>query len=85
MGKDAVLQCSFCGKAQDAVAKLISSPKERPGTYICDECVVVCNDILDDDVKKPLAVIQDSTWVVLPRWFWGVCVAAGLLLWWLIR
>ncbi|HVL38992.1 MAG TPA: ClpX C4-type zinc finger protein [Fimbriimonadaceae bacterium] len=35
--------CSFCGKKPDQVRKLIQGP---PGIQICDECVVVCNDIL---------------------------------------
>jgi len=43
------LRCSFCHKSQDAVAKLISSPNDYPRAYICDECVAVCNSILEDD------------------------------------
>jgi len=46
---DEVLRCSFCHKSQDAVAKLISSPSDYPRAYICDECVAVCNSILEDD------------------------------------
>jgi ATP-dependent Clp protease ATP-binding subunit ClpX len=48
-GTDEVLKCSFCHKSQDAVAKLISSPSDYPRAYICDECVAVCNSILEDD------------------------------------
>ena len=48
-GTDEVLRCSFCHKSQDAVAKLISSPSDYPRAYICDECVAVCNSILEDD------------------------------------
>jgi len=48
-GSDDVLRCSFCHKSQDAVAKLISSPSDYPRAYICDECVAVCNSILEDD------------------------------------
>jgi ATP-dependent Clp protease ATP-binding subunit ClpX len=48
-GSDEVLRCSFCHKSQDAVAKLISSPSDYPRAYICDECVAVCNSILEDD------------------------------------
>jgi ATP-dependent Clp protease ATP-binding subunit ClpX len=48
-GNDEVLRCSFCHKSQDAVAKLISSPSDYPRAYICDECVAVCNSILEDD------------------------------------
>ena len=46
---DDSLRCSFCHKSQDAVAKLISSPSDYPRAYICDECVAVCNSILEDD------------------------------------
>src|SRR5579875_3407110 len=48
-GSDDGLRCSFCHKSQDAVAKLISSPTDYPRAYICDECVAVCNTILEDD------------------------------------
>ena len=48
-GSDEILRCSFCHKSQDAVAKLISSPSDYPRAYICDECVAVCNSILEDD------------------------------------
>jgi ATP-dependent Clp protease ATP-binding subunit ClpX len=48
-GSDESLRCSFCHKSQDAVAKLISSPSDYPRAYICDECVGVCNSILEDD------------------------------------
>ncbi len=42
---DKQIKCSFCGKPQDAVRKLISGPT---GVYICDECVDICVDILDE-------------------------------------
>ena len=48
-GMEESLRCSFCHKSQDAVAKLISSPSDYPRAYICDECVAVCNTILEDD------------------------------------
>ncbi len=48
-GSDETLRCSFCHKSQDSVAKLISSPSDYPRAYICDECVAVCNSILEDD------------------------------------
>ena len=48
-GNEEMLRCSFCHKSQDAVAKLISSPSDYPRAYICDECVAVCNSILEDD------------------------------------
>jgi ATP-dependent Clp protease ATP-binding subunit ClpX len=46
---DETLKCSFCHKSQDAVGKLISSPSDYPRAYICDECVAVCNSILEED------------------------------------
>ena len=48
-GSEESLRCSFCHKSQDAVAKLISSPSDYPRAFICDECVAVCNSILEDD------------------------------------
>jgi ATP-dependent Clp protease ATP-binding subunit ClpX len=48
-GADESLRCSFCHKSQDAVGKLISSPSDYPRAYICDECIAVCNSILEDD------------------------------------
>ena len=43
---EAHLKCSFCGKAQDQVRKLIAGP----GVYICDECIDLCNEILDEEL-----------------------------------
>jgi ATP-dependent Clp protease ATP-binding subunit ClpX len=58
-GSDEPLRCSFCHKSQDAVGKLISSPSEFPRAYICDECVAVCNSILEDDrLESPQATIN---------------------------
>jgi ATP-dependent Clp protease ATP-binding subunit ClpX len=54
-GIEESLRCSFCHKSQDAVAKLISSPSDYPRAYICDECVAVCNSILEDDKGDPQA------------------------------
>jgi ATP-dependent Clp protease ATP-binding subunit ClpX len=48
-GSDEPLRCSFCHKSQDVVGKLISSPSDFPRAYICDECIAVCNSILEDD------------------------------------
>jgi hypothetical protein len=45
---DDALRCSFCHKSQDVVEKLISSPSDYPRSYICDECVAVCNSILQE-------------------------------------
>ena len=45
MANDNRLKCSFCGKTQDQVKKLIAGPE----VYICDECVELCNEILDEE------------------------------------
>jgi ATP-dependent Clp protease ATP-binding subunit ClpX len=42
------LHCSFCGKSQDEVKKLIAGPM----VYICDECIGLCNEIIQEEVKK---------------------------------
>jgi septum formation protein len=44
-------KCSFCGKAQDQVAKLVAGP----GVHICNECVGLCNDIMDIEAGRPAA------------------------------
>ena len=42
------LTCSFCGKAQKEVKKLIAGPT----VYICDECIGLCNDIIAEEIEK---------------------------------
>lgn len=42
------LKCSFCGKNQDQVRKLIAGP----GVYICDECIELCNEIIEDELSR---------------------------------
>ncbi len=60
-GSEEMLRCSFCHKSQDAVAKLISSPSDYPRAYICDECVAVCNSILEDDrTATPSAAVPNQ-------------------------
>lgn len=52
-----ILKCSFCGKTQDQVKKLIAGPE----VYICDECVELCNEILDDEfLSNKENEIEDS-------------------------
>jgi ATP-dependent Clp protease ATP-binding subunit ClpX len=46
--KAADLLCSFCGKSQGEVKKLIAGP----GVYICDECIELCNDIIAEEYEK---------------------------------
>lgn len=42
------LQCSFCGKTQDQVKRLIAGPN----VYICDECITLCNEIISDEMEE---------------------------------
>jgi len=53
---DAHLKCSFCGKSQDQVRKLIAGP----GVYICDECIDLCNEILDEELLDNQAKYPNS-------------------------
>ena len=45
-GNEPKIRCSFCGKTEEQVRKLIAGPS---GTYICDECVEICAEIIDED------------------------------------
>src|SRR5436305_1494327 len=53
------LLCSFCGKSQRQVKKLIAGP----GVYICDECIDLCNEIIDEELTTPSTLDLDN----LPR------------------
>jgi ATP-dependent Clp protease ATP-binding subunit ClpX len=53
------LLCSFCGKSQRQVKKLIAGP----GVYICDECIDLCNEIIDEELTTPVQLDLDN----LPR------------------
>ncbi|MGF1763800.1 ATP-dependent protease ATP-binding subunit ClpX [Aliivibrio kagoshimensis] len=51
-----LLYCSFCGKSQHEVRKLIAGPS----VYVCDECVDLCNDIIREEVKDALPTKENS-------------------------
>jgi hypothetical protein len=51
--QEKTLRCSFCHKNQETVGRLISNPSDYPRAYICDECIQVCNSIIEDDRKAP--------------------------------
>ena len=55
-GKGSDLVCSFCGKSQDEVKKLIAGPS----VYICDECIELCNEIIEEEYQKEEAVSRVS-------------------------
>ena len=48
---DDTLRCSFCGKSQNEVKKLIAGPT----VYICNECIDICNEIITDDQQQETA------------------------------
>jgi ATP-dependent Clp protease ATP-binding subunit ClpX len=54
---DSHLKCSFCGKSQEQVRKLIAGP----GVYICDECVDLCNEILDEELFDSSATVPQPS------------------------
>ena len=47
-GDSDLLKCSFCGKSQKQVKKLIAGP----GVYICDECIDLCNEIIEEELSE---------------------------------
>ena len=54
-----LLKCSFCGKSQKQVKKLIAGP----GVYICDECIDLCNEIIEEELAEP----SEFKWDSLPK------------------
>ena len=63
--KKLIVACSFCGKNQSKVRKIIAGPS---GVYICDECIHICNDILEEDLAIELGngVINTSMSFSIP-------------------
>ena len=51
-----LLKCSFCGKSQKQVKKLIAGP----GVYICDECIDLCNEIIEEELAETSEVKLDE-------------------------
>jgi len=51
-----ILRCSFCGKSQNEVKKLIAGPS----VYICNECIDICNEIINDDEQAETATIRST-------------------------
>ncbi len=49
MGRDERIRCSFCGKSQEQVRRMISGPN---GAYICDECVEICAGIIEEELEE---------------------------------
>ena len=60
--EEAVYKCSFCGRVQEEVRKLIAGPT----VYICDECVGLCNEIIADEIKIEEAEAAEQAMPMLP-------------------
>ena len=58
-GKSSDLVCSFCGKSQDEVKKLIAGPS----VYICDECIELCNEIIEEEYQKE----ESASRIAIPK------------------
>ena len=58
-----LLFCSFCGKNQNEVKKLIAGPS----VYICDECVSLCNDIIKEDLESKEAENSETKKLPIPE------------------
>ncbi len=52
IGTEEPLRCSFCHKTQEQVEKLISSPSDYPRAFVCNECVTVCQQILEEEKRE---------------------------------
>ncbi len=61
--KTSFLRCSFCGKTQDEVKKLVAGPT----VYICNECVALCNDILKEEDKGEAKTGQPKGKLSVPK------------------
>ena len=58
LSTDEPLRCSFCHKTQEQVEKLISSPSDYPRAYICNECVGVCQQILEEEKREQASPVN---------------------------
>ena len=58
---DSKVRCSFCGKPQEQVRKLIAGPN---GAYICDECVDICSEIIEEEFAREEAEMEETEEVI---------------------
>ena len=61
------IKCSFCGKAQEQVKRLVAGP----GVYICDECITLCSEIIGEDVEE-LETLQELGEVPKPQEIYNI-------------
>lgn len=60
---DKNIKCSFCGKPQEIVKKIIAGP----GVYICDECISVCQNIMEEDIYEEEEQVVSSEVIPTPE------------------
>ena len=58
--EEKLLFCSFCGKNQNEVRKLIAGPS----VYICNECIDLCNDIIQEEIKEATNTAEEESFLV---------------------
>lgn len=63
MDKDKTIRCSFCGKTQEEAQRIIAGP----GVYICDECIKVCTNIIENDLYEDSEIVYDDDSERLPK------------------
>ena len=58
--EEKLLFCSFCGKNQNEVRKLIAGPS----VYICNECIDLCNDIIQEEINEAVETVEEESFPV---------------------
>ena len=60
--QERIVKCSFCGKPQEVVKKIIAGP----GVYICDECIALCQDIIEEEIYETEEVVAEQVEMLVP-------------------
>ena len=60
--QERIVKCSFCGKPQEVVKKIIAGP----GVYICDECIALCQDIIEEEIYETEEVVEKQVEMLVP-------------------
>ena len=60
--QERIVKCSFCGKPQEVVKKIIAGP----GVYICDECIALCQDIIEEEIYETEEIVENQVEMLVP-------------------
>ena len=60
--QERIVKCSFCGKPQEVVKKIIAGP----GVYICDECIALCQDIIEEEIYETEEIVEKQVEMLVP-------------------